>query len=209
MNTPLATTKGGIAKPENEDKNDLADRALIERISSSRDHTAMEALYVQYRPRLTSFLRRLTTDENVIEEAYNDVMLKVWDKSHQFQGQSKVSSWVFSTAYRACLRMVKKQKFRQGIVDVFGPNETQDEAPDMSTSIEENLLQTNLIGQALETLSAKHRLVIELCYFGGYSTEEVSQIAKCPTNTVKTRLHHARRKIRAFVEESSANQMES
>lgn len=186
--------------PEEEIQRDQVDRELIERIASSRDHTAMEALYVRYRPRLGGFLRRLTRDDGLIEEAYNDAMLKVWNKAHQYQGQSKVSSWIFSIAYRGCLRVVKKQKFRQGILDVLGqshlPHDTAGES-----SHDEATERTDLICQALETLSANHRLVIELCYFGGYSTEEVSQIVKCPVNTVKTRLHHARKKIRCFIED--------
>ena len=176
---------------------DQKDRILIERISSARDHTAMETLYVQYRPRLSGFLRRLTYDNSLIEEVYNDVMLKVWHKAHQYQGKSKVSSWIFSIAYRACLRMVKKQKLRENVLDVLG----QSDQPS-SISLYESAEQTDLVGAALATLSAKHRLVIELCYFNGYSTEEVGQIVQCPTNTVKTRLHHARKKIRAFVEKT-------
>ncbi|MBL1293602.1 MAG: RNA polymerase sigma factor [Thiotrichales bacterium] len=194
---------GQILDPsEEEAQRDQKDRALIERISLERDHTAMETLYVLYRPRLGSFLRRLTHDNTLIEEAYNDVMMKVWNKGHQYQGQSKVSSWVFSIAYRTCLRMVKKQKTRNGLFDIFGEKEVvEDIASD--ERIDESLERTDLIEQALQTLSPKHRLVIELCYFSGYSTEEVGKIVQCPTNTVKTRLHHARKKVRSFVEEST------
>ncbi len=195
----VSLPKHGQITPSSEEEThrDQKDRELIERISSARDHTAMEILYVQYRPRLGGFLRRLTYDNSLIEEAYNDAMLKVWHKAHQYQGQSKVSSWVFSIAYRTCLRMVQKQKLRQSVQDVFG----QSDLP-RSTSLYESVEQADLIGSALEILSAKHRLVIELSYFSGYSTEEVGQIVQCPANTVKTRLHHARKKIRAFVEET-------
>ncbi len=187
----------GQTTPPSEDQaqRDQKDRELIERISSARDHTAMEALYVQYRPRLGGFLRRLTYDNSLIEEAYNDVMLKVWNKAHQYQGQSKVSSWIFSIAYRTCLRMVQKQNLRQNVLDVLGQSDIAS-----SVSLHDATEQADLIDSALATLSAKHRLVIELSYFSGYSTEEVGQIVQCPTNTVKTRLHHARKKIRAFVE---------
>jgi len=185
---------------DEESRRDNADRALIERITAGRDHTAMETLYVQYRPRLGSFLRRLTYDNSLIEESYNDVMLKVWDKAHQYKGQSKVSSWVFSIAYRTCLRMVKKQNVRQRPFDMFGGRDVATDIPG-DISVDGSIEQTDLISRAIDTLSAKHRLVIELSYFSGYSTEEVGQIVHCPTNTVKTRLHHARKKIRSFVEE--------
>ncbi|MBL4851711.1 MAG: RNA polymerase sigma factor [Gammaproteobacteria bacterium] len=198
MTVSLSKHRQITPSSEAQAQRDQKDRELIERIASARDHTAMEAFYVQYRPRLSGFLRRLTYDNSLIEEAYNDVMLKVWHKAHQYQGQSKVSSWVFSIAYRTCLRMVKKQQSRQSVLDTLG----QSDLPS-SASLHEATEQADLIDSALARLSAKHRLVIELSYFSGYSTEEVGQIVQCPTNTVKTRLHHARKKIRTFVEETT------
>jgi len=38
--------------------------------------------------------------------------------------------------------------------------------------------------------------VIELSYLLGYSCEEIAQIMECPVNTVKTRMFHAREKLR-------------
>ena len=37
---------------------------------------------------------------------------------------------------------------------------------------------------------------MELCYELGYSCEEIASIMSCPVNTVKTRLFHARAKLR-------------
>ena len=134
-------------------------------------------------------------DEGMIEEAYNDVMLTVWRKAHQFRAGSKVSSWIFSIAYRVCLRMVRKQKFRSGVLEMFG--QTQKEPPKGEEAHRED---ESLITQALERLSAQHRSIIELAYYCGHSTQEIAEIAGCPVNTVKTRLFHARKKIREFVE---------
>jgi len=185
----LQSTPGGESEVEAEDK------ALMARITQKRDAMAMEQLYVRYRPRLMGFLRRLTFDDDLIEEAYNDVMVKVWDKAHQYQGRSKVSSWIFSIAYRTCLRMVKKQQRRDKIIDLVGQD-----LPDFADASEESEVDDKLIQAAVQQLPAKQRIVIELCYFQGYSMEEIGQIVSCPQNTVKTRLHHARKKIRQMLE---------
>jgi len=148
------------------DERDVLDRELMARITEDRDVAAMEDLYVRFKPRLMSFLRRLTRDEMVLEEAYNDVMVTVWRKSHQYEARSKVSSWIFSIAYRIC----------------GSPEGSED-----------------LIA-AVKRLNPKHRIVVELCYFEGYSLEEIAQIVDCPANTVKTRLYHARNKLRTLIE---------
>jgi len=51
----------------------------------------------------------------------------------------------------------------------------------------------------LVQLPADQRLVIELTYYQGLSCAEVAQITDCPVNTVKTRMFHARRKLRLLL----------
>jgi len=185
------------------------DRATLQRIAADRDIVAMEQLYNEYRPRLTSFLRRLSRDDGLIEEAYNEVMIKVWEKAHQYQGRSKVSSWVFSIGHRTCLRMVVKQQKREQVVELAGDD--LPEVADGSSGFESPLdagdaaFDAAQMNAAIRKLPAKQRMVIELCYFEGYSTEEIGRIVDCPTNTVKTRLHHARKKIQSFLEKTDAS----
>ncbi len=180
------------------DNEDRVDQALLRRIAEHRDRRALQSLYQRFLPRITGFLRRMTQDSGLIEEAYNDVMLTIWNKASQYRGESKASSWIFSIAYRVCLRMVKKQKFRAGVLDMLGKDKSAS-----NHTADNSVDQADLIGAALEKLSAAHRLVVELSYFRDFSTEEIAVIAGCPQNTVKTRLFHARKQVRAFVERQS------
>lgn len=188
------------------DERDPIDRALLYRVRDDRDIAAMEALYGRFQPRLTSFLRRLTRDEGLIEEAFNDVMVKVWEKSHQFQSRSKVSSWVFSIAYRTCLRMVQKQSRRETTFMLAGDNLPEMAAPEADSPHATNEHTDNAkLTAAVRALPPKQRLVVELCYFEGNSLEEIARIVSCPKNTVKTRLHHARNKMRELLESAQSD----
>jgi RNA polymerase sigma-70 factor (ECF subfamily) len=143
----------------------------------------------------------MTPDYALVEETYNDVMLTVWNKADQFKGNSKVSSWIFSIAYRTCLALIKKQKFRQTIINNFLFFKTEE----TSESIEQDTSdKTDLLNKAIKHLPAKQQMVIELSYFQEYSIEEIALIANCPVNTVKTRLHHARQKIRAVMDSKNS-----
>jgi len=53
--------------------------------------------------------------------------------------------------------------------------------------------------RGLDRLPPEQRLVVELTFFVGCSYEEISAIADCPVNTVKTRMFHARRKLRGIL----------
>ncbi len=183
-------------------RDEALDRALLLRVAQSRDVAAMEQLYARFRPRMVRFLSRMTRDEGLIEEAYNDVMIKVWDKAEQFQDRAKVSSWIFSIAYRTCLRMVKKQQRRNLVLNLMG-----DEMADLDIPVDDNPAVPDAdLARAVTQLSGNHRMVVELCYFEGCSLEEISAIVGCPLNTVKTRLHHARKKLKQRLQNNGLNE---
>ena len=56
-----------------------------------------------------------------------------------------------------------------------------------------------LVRTALQALSPDHRQVVELTYFCGFSYREIAEIAECPVNTVKTRMFHARRRLKILL----------
>ena len=176
---------------------DRIDASLLREIAERRDRAAMESLYERFKPRLSRFLRRLTTDDELIEEAVNDVMLTVWRKAHQYQARSKPSSWVFSIAYRTALRMVKKQQRHEATVEIRG-----DDLPEVAVAGADSD-HTDALVAAVRRLSAKQRIVVELCYFEGYALEDIAAVVKCPLNTVKTRLHHARKNLRNMIDDAS------
>ncbi|MDX1555026.1 MAG: sigma-70 family RNA polymerase sigma factor, partial [Xanthomonadales bacterium] len=61
------------------------------------------------------------------------------------------------------------------------------------------------IEAGLLQLSPDHRQVMELTYFGGFSYQEIADIAGCPVNTVKTRMFHARRRLRILLPALAGN----
>ena len=176
-------------------REDLVDRRLLHAIAEHRDEKAMETFYHRYQGRLTPFLMRLTHDQSLLQETYNDVMHKVWRKAHQYRGQSMVSSWVFSIGYRACLKTLKKaqrQTHRQAAEDTVAEQAASDDRYDDQQAIR----------RGLDALSADHRMVLELAYFQGLPMKDIALVLGRPVNTVKTRLHHARKHLRRHLEAS-------
>ncbi|MEM9172702.1 MAG: RNA polymerase sigma factor, partial [Pseudomonadota bacterium] len=112
---------------------------------------------------------------------------------------SKVSSWIFSIAYRMCLRVIKRESHRGNVLQILRLQPRTD-----SAEFESQLTDADLLARAMTTLSASHRMALTLAYYEGYSTEEIGRIAGCPTGTVKTRLHHARQKLRHYIEQHAS-----
>jgi len=167
--------------------------ALLRRVAEG-DRAAFETLYRGYFPRLTRFLQRVMRRPQAVEEVLNDAMLVVWRKAASFNGQSKVSTWIFAIAYHKALKAIKR--FDE-------PLEPDEEAYGESEAGPENHLMQReryaLIVQQLGRMSADHRAVIELTYYHGCAYREIAQIMNCPVDTVKTRMFHARRRLRLFL----------
>jgi RNA polymerase sigma-70 factor (ECF subfamily) len=51
----------------------------------------------------------------------------------------------------------------------------------------------------MQQLPTDQRLTVELAYGQGHSCEEIAEIMDCPVNTVKTRMFHARGKLRMLL----------
>ena len=172
--------------------------ALIERVARG-DLRAFEALYRSYFPRLTRFLERMTRRPELVEEILNDTMLVVSQSAHKFNRGSKVSTWIFAIAYRKGLKALRDLKEP---VD-SDPDLEEMVGPDRSEPRQE-LMQLQLrrvLSAAVEALSANHRAVIELTYFQGAGYREIAEIMGCPIETVKTRMFHARRRLKALLPE--------
>jgi RNA polymerase sigma-70 factor (ECF subfamily) len=54
---------------------------------------------------------------------------------------------------------------------------------------------------AVNSLGDKHRLVVILRYYAGFSNEEIAQSLRIPSGTVRSRMHTARRRLKALLAE--------
>ena len=113
----------------------------------------------------------------------------VWQDASRFELRSKVSTWIFGIAWHKALKALERQK-REGPPL---PPPTEIERPDDEASA---LEVREWLSLALDRLSSDQRLVVELTFFVGCSYQEIARIAHCPVNTVKTRMFHARHRLR-------------
>ncbi len=175
--------------------NEEGEATLLARVAAG-DSRAFEALYRIYHPRLTRFLDRMTRHAGLVEEAVNDTMYVVWNRAASYNGASKVSTWVFAIAYRKALKALSAGRRQHESLDELTP---QDHPVDSGPGPEECFADRQdqvLVARALETLSAEHRAVVELAYFHGIGYREIAEVVGCPPDTVKTRMFHARRRLR-------------
>jgi len=157
---------------------------------------AFEGLYRLYQPRLSRFVIHLVRRAATVEEVVNDTMMVLWDKPGSFQGQSKLSTWLFAIAYRKAIRA------RLG-EDEPVDERTAPELPDEDAVPDRDFARKRaaaMLRAAIDDLSPDHRAVVHLTYFQEASYREIADIMGCPPDTVKTRMFHARRHLKQKLE---------
>jgi RNA polymerase sigma factor (sigma-70 family) len=162
--------------------------ALVARVAA-REQAAFAELYGLYRRRLARFLGRFLASPDTIDEVINDVMFVVWQNAPGFELRSKASTWIFGIAWHKALKALERQRrnvaSQEPIEEIGRPDEAA------------SALETReWLNHALDRLVPDQRLVVELTFFAGCSYQEIARIADCPVNTVKSRMFHARHRLR-------------
>jgi len=171
---------------------DAIDLGLLGRVVAG-DMRAFEALYRIYHPRLERFLGLVTARRTIVEEALNDTMLVVWRRSDTYTGQCKVSTWIFAIAYRTALKALRRED-----EPVAAPAADDLVSDDAGPEQQLDRRQTHAaLMRALESLSPEQRAVLILTFFHDLPYAEIARVVDCPVDTVKTRVFHGRRRLRA------------
>jgi RNA polymerase sigma-70 factor, ECF subfamily len=166
--------------------------ALLSRVAAE-EMDAFERLYRIYQPRLQRFVRGMTKQPALVEEIIDDTMMVVWRKAYTFNHTAKVSTWILAITYRQSLKALKRSGEP---MDVDSSEHIDTAAIGPDDALQQQELRKHL-DDALGTLSAEQRAVMELTYYFGYGCREIAQIMGCPVDTVKTRMFYARRKLKA------------
>ncbi len=167
------------------------DRELIRRVAD-KDRRAFETLYQRYGPRLQRYLSRLIQRPDVAEEALDDVMLVVWQNAARFNDRSRVSTWILGIAHHKALKARARLAGRLSETPVSDQQVADGEGPEDATMRGE---LDRLLAKWLEALSPEQRVVVELTFYQERSYHEIAEITRCPVNTVKTRMFHARKRL--------------
>lgn len=180
MSVPLAQP---IARPRADA--DLSDVAL----ASRGDADAFERLYRRHVARVTSLARWLIGVEDV-DDAVQDVFIRVWQKLDTFAGQSAFGTWLHRVAVNLLLRRRQRAGLdRQRLVADAGVAEARSTAssdPGLKVALE----------RAVDGLPAGAREVFVLHDVEGFKHEEIAGLLGIDAGTSRSQLHRARMLLR-------------
>jgi RNA polymerase sigma-70 factor (ECF subfamily) len=167
------------------------DADVLERIAAG-DKLAMKVLYARHHVQTFRFLLRLVGDEAHAEDLVSEVFFDVWRNAHQFQGNSRVSTWILAIARFKALSALRRRKDDELDDDHAAAIPDMADDPEIAVQKKDRVA---IMRQCLSHLSLVHREIIDLAYYQDKPINEVAEILGVPENTVKTRMFHARRRL--------------
>jgi RNA polymerase sigma-70 factor (ECF subfamily) len=168
---------------------------LLGRIERA-DEGAFRELYRAFSRKLYAYVLRQLGDPTKAEEIVADTLYEVWRQPTRFRGDSQFSTWLIGIARNKVLMAFRGRK----------PDEKHDDLDDVAESMasedagpfEQLAHQQRREGvrSCMDKLSDEHRECVHLVFYEGMALAEVAELQGCPEGTVKTRLFHARQKLK-------------
>ena len=170
---------------------------LIDRARDG-DIAAYEDLISRYQQKLFNIACYFCGNTSLAEDICQEVFIKVFKSIGQYKGKSSFSTWLYQIAKNTFLNEKKKiQRKRENQESESGIEEPATTAS-FTDDLEKKELQS-AVGQAIEKLSPKLKLILVLCDIQGLSYEEAAQAAGTSAGTVASRLSRARQELKEIL----------
>lgn len=175
--------------------------ALLAAAVAEGDLAALGKLYDRHHGAVRAFARRLI-DKAGAEDLVHDTFLTLPGALARWHGEGALRSFIVGIAIHHAQHRVRSRSRLGAAIARFGrqPARVQHDPEEQS----ERKQLAELLQRALETLSFEHRTAFVLCEVEERTSVEVAEILAIPEGTVRTRLHHAKQKLRAALNAKGA-----
>jgi RNA polymerase sigma-70 factor (ECF subfamily) len=162
-----------------------ADALLVEQARRG-DADAGYRFFHEYYPRIYRYLLWLTGRPDTAEDLAQETFVRAWRSLHTYDDRAPLRPWLYRIAHREFLRMLRSRR----------PQTSLEEMAEHAEPRSGEWLEAMELRDAIRQLPAGEGEIVMLHYLEGYDCEEIAQIVRIPTGTVKYRLSEARAHLR-------------
>jgi RNA polymerase sigma-70 factor (ECF subfamily) len=178
-----------------------SDEVLLERMRG-RDVSAFEAFYRRHARAVHAFAHHRLQDAALVDEVVNDTLHQCWTSAGTFAGASSPKTWLLGIAKNKLLDAARKRS-REQSREQTGADDALDSLADTAPSAERQLLSKQKgrhLSLCFDQLPPEQGACMHLFLAEGLTLAQIAEVLAIPANTVATRIHHARLKLRACME---------
>ena len=169
------------------------DRDLVE-AAQRGDQSAFVDLVRSRGDRLFAIAHRILRDVDRAEDALQDALVIAWRDLPGLRDPDRFDAWVHRLLTNVCIAQATRERRRSAnlrVLPLYGPA-----APDELLSVSDR----DQLDRGFRRLSPEERAVLVLHHFVGYAPTEIAEMLGVPAGTIRSRLHHAHRAMRAALD---------
>jgi RNA polymerase sigma-70 factor, ECF subfamily len=158
------------------------------------DEEAFASLAVAAGDRLHAVAHRILRDTDLAEDATQQALLSIWRDLPQLRDPARFDAWSYRLLVRACY--AEGSRARRSVPSLrLLPADRPEVTEGLSSVVDRDQLE-----RGFRRLSIDHRAVVVLHHYLDLPLDEVADVLGVPAGTVRSRLHHAMRGLRAALE---------
>jgi RNA polymerase sigma-70 factor (ECF subfamily) len=174
--------------------------ALVQRARDG-DEDAFTQLVDMDGDRCYAIAYRILRDLDRSKDAVQQAFLLAWRELPRLRDVERYEVWLYRLLVNACYEEARRHRrwtTRVRVLPIEGPS-----GPDPMLAIEDR----DALERAFDGLSPEHRAVFVMHHHAGLPLAAIAEVVGVPIGTVKSRLHHSIRNLRAALESQAEVQI--
>lgn len=166
---------------------------VIERARTG-DQEAFASLALAAGDRLHAVAHRILRDTQLAEDATQQALLAIWRDLPRLRDPERFDAWAYRLLVRACHAEARRER-------TWHPNRPL--LPDDEPTVPEDtrvVVDRDQLERGFRRLSVEHRAVVVLHHYLDLPLADIATVLGIPPGTVRSRLHHAMRSLRAALD---------
>jgi RNA polymerase sigma-70 factor (ECF subfamily) len=163
---------------------------------------AVAEVYDAHHAAVRAFAKRLLGDASSAEDLVHEVFVSLPKASRNFRGESSIRTFLISIAVNHARHHVRAAQRRRRAISAYGELPSAESRDPEHEARRKELAA--LLTRALDTLPVEQRVAFVLCEVEERSSREAAEIVGAPEATLRTRLFHAKKKLRLALETEAA-----
>ena len=178
---------------------DLDEEPTLHARIADGDPTAVDEAYRLHHAALRAFANRFLGDSSAAEDLVHDVFVALPSAMRRFRGDSSLRTFLIAIAVKRAYKHVRSAtRRRAALARLAEQPERTTRGPDAAL---DDARMADALYRALDRLPRDQRTAFVLCEVDQMTAGEAGAIVDAPEATVRTRLFHARKKLRELLQE--------
>ncbi len=164
------------------------------------EQSALRKLYNIHGKRVYALSLRLSGDREIAEDITQEVFVQIWQKIHNFRGDSKFSTWLHSVASNVAISHMRKQKaWWRSWFGSYAQNEIELENLKTNDELTNYDLSRSGLDKHIAKLPEQAKIVFVLFAVEGWRHEEISKELNIAVGSSKSQYHRAKQLLQISI----------